>query len=192
MRITSQRVNPHHTSVLGSPGLSGLLTVRSQADSTTVLRSTWKPRTTRFAVWSASNRTLTASATQPIDQPQRGGRPGGSVPVCPVRRLVGRSGPVLGSTRSADRVLESKSDVGRWELACLEIDTDQYPTVRQQPIYDYRTAIASSESRSGRCHPRGYFACNGLRGISFDPFAIARAPSEGIVVTADATRTPAV
>ena len=49
----------------------------------------------------------------------------------------------------AEVVTPANNGVFDW---CPRIDTDQCPTVRQ-PIYDYRTAVASAECRPGRCHP---------------------------------------
>jgi hypothetical protein len=43
-------------------------------------------------------------------------------------------------------------DLGMGYWCVSRIDTDQCPTVRQ-PIYDYRTALASVEGRPGECHP---------------------------------------
>src|SRR5690242_5955362 len=63
----------------------------------------------------------------------------------PPKVSLGGPSRCWGSTRSADQMLKTRGDLGRWVLVCVGIDTDQCPTVCQL-IHDYRIAIAGAEA----------------------------------------------
>jgi hypothetical protein len=60
---------------------------------------------------------------------------------------------IRGSTESASWPRRTRIPMALW---CLS--EDRIPNALCHPIYDYHIAIASAESRPGRCHPDGFFA----------------------------------